>query len=223
MRVGARLLVLAVGLAIILGAGRPALAQTGPIEITRTDITKLNVLDASQWTVLGVRLGDTRDAALKTLQATKDIKVQEDPASGRIYVIEPPSSNIVVMGVKLIENQVTAINIVNNFGEWLQGDTKLLFKAFEDDSIRYKLLGREDNREVIHGGTKEAPAEDVIYSYFKEGIVLHSDGEEIRGWKTGGARAGDDPALSSEGAVAIRVPRCFSSRPGSACPAGFSF
>ena len=163
-----------IGLVFWPGFILPVAAQTATIEITRDDITKLNLLDASQWTVLGVRLGDTRDAALKTLQATKDIKVQEDPASGRIYVIEPPSSNIVVMGVKLSENQVTAINIVNNFGEWLQGDTKLLFKAFEDDSIRYKLLGREDNREIVHGGTKEAPVEDVIYSYFKEGIVLHA-------------------------------------------------
>jgi len=168
------LLVLAVGLAIILGAGWPAMAQTGPIEITRDDITKLNLLDASQWTVLGVRLGDTRDAALKTLQATKDIKVQEDPASGRIYLIEPPTGTSVVMIVKMVENQVTTISLVNTFGEWLQGDTKLLFKTFEDDSLRHKLLGREDNREIVRGGTKEAPAEDVIYNYFKEGIILHS-------------------------------------------------
>ena len=174
MRVGVRSLVLAVGLAIILGAGRPALAQTAPIEITRTDITKLNVLDASQWGVLGVRLGDTRDAALKTLQATKDVKVQEDLASGRIYVIEPPTGTSVVMIVKVVENQVTTISLVNTFGEWLQGDTKLLFKAFEDDSLRHKILGREDNREIVRGGTKDAPAEDVIYNYFKEGIILHS-------------------------------------------------
>jgi hypothetical protein len=163
-----------IGLVFWLGVSLPVAAQTAPIEVTRTDLTKLSSIDAGQLTVLGVRLGDTRDAALKTLQATKDVKIQEDPASGRIYVIEPPTSNIVVMGVKLVENQVTAVNIVNNFGEWLQGDTKLLFKAFEDDSIRFKLLGREDNREVVHAGTKEAPAEDVIYSYFKEGIVLHS-------------------------------------------------
>ena len=49
-----------------------------------------------------------------------------------------------------------------------------LFKAFEDDSLRHKFLGREDNREIVRGGTKEAPAEDVIYNYFKEGIILHS-------------------------------------------------
>jgi hypothetical protein len=174
-----------IGLIFWLGFILPVAAQTAPIEITRTDITKLSGFDASQWTVLGVRLGDTRDAALKTLQATKDIKVQEDPASGRIFVIESPNSNIVVMWVKLIENQVTAVNIVNTFGEWLQGDTKLLFKAFEDDSLRHKFLGREDNREVVRGGTKEAPAEDVIYNYFKEGIILHSgakrsaDGKQV--------------------------------------------
>ena len=158
------------GIVWVLGAS----AQTSPVEITRTDITKLNVLDASQWAVLGIRLGDTRDATLKTLRATKDVKVQEDPASGRIFVIEPPTGNSPVMVVKVVENQVTTINLVNTFGEWLQGDTKLLFKAFEDDSLRHKFLGREDNREVVRGGTKEAPAEDVIYNYFKEGIILHS-------------------------------------------------
>jgi hypothetical protein len=174
MRVAVRLLVLTVGLASMLGTVHTALAQTAPIEITRTDITKLNVLDASQWTALGIRLGDTRDTALKTLQATKDVKVQEDPVSGRIFVIEPPTGSSVVMVVKVAENQVTTISLVNTFGEWLQGDTKLLFKTFEDDSLRHKFLGREDNREVVRGGTKEAPAEDVIYSYFKEGIILHS-------------------------------------------------
>jgi len=185
MRVAVRLLVLTVGLASMLGTVRTALAQTAPIEITRTDITKLNVLDASQWAVLGIRLGDTRDAALKTLQATKDVKVQDDPVSGRIFVIEPPTGNSVVMVVKVVENQVTTISLVNAFGEWLQGDTKLLFRAFEDDSLRHKFLGREDNREVVRGGTQEAPAEDVIYNYFKEGIILHSgakrsaDGKQV--------------------------------------------
>ena len=185
MRVAVRLLVLTVGLASMLGTVRTALAQTAPIEITRTDITKLNVLDASQWAVLGIRLGDTRDATLKTLQATKDVKVQDDPVSGRIFVIEPPTGNSVVMVVKVVENQVTTISLVNTFGEWLQGDTKLLFRAFEDDSLRHKFLGREDNREIVRGGTKEAPAEDVIYNYFKEGIILHSgakrsaDGKQV--------------------------------------------
>lgn len=163
-----------IGLIFWLGFIPPVAAQTAPIEITRTDIAKLSGFDASQWTVLGVRLGDTRDAALKTLQATKDIKVQEDPVSGRIYVVEPPTGTSVVMVVKIVENQVTTISLVNTFGEWLQGDTKLLFRAFEDDSLRHKFLGREDNREIVRGGTKEAPAEDVIYNYFKEGIILHS-------------------------------------------------
>jgi hypothetical protein len=163
-----------IGLVFWLGFILPVAAQTAPIEITRTDITKLSGFDASQWTVLGVRLGDTRDAALKTLQATKDIKVQEDPVSGRIYVIEPPTGTRVAMIVTVVENQVTTISVLNSFGEWLQGDTKLLFRAFEDDSLRHKFLGREDNREVARGGTKEAPAEDVIYNYFKEGIILHS-------------------------------------------------
>jgi len=163
-----------IGLIFWLGFILPATAQTAPLEITRSDITKPNGFDASQWTVLGVRLGDTRDAALKTLQATKDVKIQEDPVSGRIFVIEPPTGTRVVMVVKIVENQVTTISLVNTFGEWLQGDTKLLFRAFEDDSLRHKFLGREDNREVVRGGTKEAPAEDVIYNYFKEGIILHS-------------------------------------------------
>lgn len=165
---------LAVGMVSVLGTVQAGLAQSEPIEITRADITKLNVLDASQWTVLGVRLGDTRDAALKTLQALKDVKTQEDPLAGRIYVVEPPTGTSVVMVVKVVENQVTTISVINTFGEWFQGDTKLFFKAFEDDSLRHKFLGREDNREVVRGGTKEAPTEDVIYNYFKEGIILHS-------------------------------------------------
>jgi hypothetical protein len=68
---------------------------------------------------------------------------------------------------------VTAINLIGGFSEWLQGDTRLLFRAFEDDSLRYKLLGREDQREAIAGGTKEAPIADVSYAYFKEGLLLH--------------------------------------------------
>ncbi|MGD0266474.1 MAG: hypothetical protein ABSD47_16200, partial [Candidatus Methylomirabilota bacterium] len=132
-------------------------AQSAPVELIRTDITKLKSLDSSQWTALGVRLGNSKEVALKTLQQTKDIKVQDDPASGRIFVSIPPPNSAVVMSVRITQGLVTAINLVGGFGEWLPGDTQLLFRAFEDDSLRYKLLGREDQREVVKGGTTEAP------------------------------------------------------------------
>ncbi|MFA5026646.1 MAG: hypothetical protein WC713_02125 [Candidatus Methylomirabilota bacterium] len=151
----------------------PAAAQQ-PVEITKTDITRQKSIDASQITVLGVRLGEAKDQALKTLQQIASVKVQEDQASGRIFVLAPPTGNSAVMSLKVVENQVTTINLVGGFGEWLQGDTRLLFRAFEDDSLRHKLLGREDAREVVRGGTKEAPAVDITYAYFKEGILLHS-------------------------------------------------
>jgi hypothetical protein len=179
-------------MAAIAGAliGSAAQAQSALAELTRTDITKLKTVDASQWTVLGIRLGDAKETALKTLQGLKDVKVQEDAASGRVFVITPLTGNVVVMSLKVVENQVTTINLVHidrvgGFGEWLQGDTKLLFRAFEDDSLRHKFLGREDTREVVRGGTKEAPAVDMTYAYFKEGIILHSstkvsaDGKQV--------------------------------------------
>jgi hypothetical protein len=162
-----------------------AWAQAVAAELTKTDITKLKVLDSSQWAVLSVRLGDLKETALRTLQRTGNIKVQDDPTSGRIFVIAPPTGNTVVMSVKITENQVTAINLVGGFGEWLQGDTRLLFRAFEDDSLRYKLLGREDQREAVRGGTTEAPIVDVTYAYFKEGLLLHytvkrsADGKQV--------------------------------------------
>ena len=154
-------------------------------ELTQTDITKLKSLESSQWAVLGVRLGDTKEVALRTLQRTGDVKVQDDPAAGRIFVSIPPPNSAVVMSVKVTEGQVTAINLVGGFGEWLQGDTRLLFRAFEDDSLRYKLLGREDQRDATRGGTKEVPTADVTYAYFKEGILLHyslrrsADGKQL--------------------------------------------
>ena len=151
-----------------------AAAQGSPIELTKTDVIALKTLDASQWSVLGVRLGDQKAAALSTLQALKEVKVQDETATGRIYVLAPPTGNTLVMSLKVVEGRITTINLVNNFGEWLQGDTKLLFKAFEDDSLRHKLLGREDRRDVAQGGTKEAPSADVSYHYDKEGIILHS-------------------------------------------------
>jgi hypothetical protein len=161
-------------LSVWVAVGVPAAwAQAPPLELIRTDVLKLKTIDSSQWMALGVRLGDSKDAALKTLQGTKDIKVQDDPASGRIFVIAPPNGNTVVMSVKVTQNMVTAINLIGGFSEWLQGDTRLLFRAFEDDSLRYKLLGREDQREAIAGGTKEAPTADVSYAYFKEGLLLH--------------------------------------------------
>ncbi len=161
-------------LGIWAGVGVPAAwAQAPPLELIRTDVLKLKTIDSGQWTALGVHLGDSKEAALKTLQGTKDIKVQDDPTSGRIFVIAPPSGTAVVMSVKTTQNMVTAINLIGGFSEWLQGDTRLLFRAFEDDSLRYKLLGREDQREAIAGGTKEAPTADVSYAYFKEGLLLH--------------------------------------------------
>jgi hypothetical protein len=154
-------------------------------ELTKADITKQKTIDAGQWAVLGVRLGDTKDNALKTLNAVSNVKVQEDAASNRIFVIAPPTGNTVVMSVKVVENQVTTINLVGGFGDWLQGDTKVLFRAFEDDSLRHKLVGREDTREVVRGGTKEAPTVDMTYAYFKEGLLLHysmkasADGKQV--------------------------------------------
>lgn len=160
-------LVLAV---VLVGIAVPALAQQ-PIEITKTDITKQKTIDASQITVLSVRLGDTKDQALKTLQKINTIKVQE-AGPGRIDVIYPATSNSVVMIVQAVEGMVTSINLLNAFGDWLVGDTKLLFRGFQNDSLRYKLIGREDNREMGRGGTKEEPAGSVAYAYYKEGIVL---------------------------------------------------
>lgn len=149
-----------------------ARAQNAPVDLIRTDITKLKVLDASQWSVLGVRLGESDEAALTTLRQSKDIQVQDDPAAGRIFVSIPPPNGAVVMSLKITENQVTAINLVGGFGEWLQGDTRLLFRAFEEDSLRYRFLGREDQRDAIQGGTKESPIFIVTYAYFKEGLLL---------------------------------------------------
>ncbi len=165
-------IVLAVGLWAWLGVPA-AWGQGAPVELTQADVTTLKTTDSSQWAVLGVRLGDSNEAALQTLQRTGNIKVQNDPASGRIFVIAPPTSNTAVMSLRITQNLVTAINLIGGFSEWLQGDTRLLFRAFEDDSIRHKLLGREDQREVVRGGTKDAPTADVTYAYFKEGILLH--------------------------------------------------
>jgi hypothetical protein len=157
-----------------LGLRLPAsLAQEAPVETTQVDITKLEARDSRHWAVLGVRLGDSKEVALRTLRERDNIRVQDDPASGRLFVSASPAGTPVLMSVKITENQVTAINLVGGFGEWLQGDTRLLFRAFDDDSLRYKLLGREDQREAVRGGTNEAPTVDVTYAYFKEGILLH--------------------------------------------------
>jgi hypothetical protein len=160
-------------------------AQGAPLELTKTDVTKLKTLESSQWAVLGVRLGDAKDVALQTLQRGGNIKVQDDPASGRIFVVAPPTGNTVVMSLKITEGLVTGISLLSGFGEWLQGDTRLLFRAFEDDSLRFKFLGREDQREAVQGGTKESPTLTVSYAYFKEGLFLiyavkrSADGKQV--------------------------------------------
>jgi hypothetical protein len=97
------------------------------------------------------------DEIVRILENAKDIKVQDDPAAGRIFVSIPPPNSAVVMSVKITQGLVTANNLVGGFGEWLPGDTQLLFRAFEEDSLRYKLLGREDQREVVKGGRPRRP------------------------------------------------------------------
>jgi hypothetical protein len=185
-------IVLRLGLAVVVVAGLCAgfrtptvQAQATSVELTQTDVTKLKTLESSQWAVLGVRLGDSKEVALQTLQRVGNIKVQDDPASGRIFVLAPPTGNTVVMSVRITQNLITAINLIGGFSEWLQGDARLLLRAFEDDSLRHKLLGREDQREAVRGGTNEAPTADVTYGYFKEGILLHfsvkrsADGKQL--------------------------------------------
>jgi len=172
LREWALAIVVAAGLCASFGVP-VAWAQGAPVEATRADITKLKPLDSSQWAALGVRLGDSKEGALRLLQQTGNIKVQDDPAAGRIFVYAPPTGKTPVMSLRITQNQVTAINMIGGFSEWLQGDTRLLFRSFDDDSLRHKLLGREDHREVVRGGTKEAPTADVSYAYYKEGILLH--------------------------------------------------
>jgi hypothetical protein len=175
-----------VGLAgILVGLGMATGAFAQAVEITKDDLTKQKSIDASQVSVLGVRLGTGKDQALAVLQRLSSIKVQDEAAAGRVYVISPADSKNVVMSLRVVENLVTTINLVGGFGEWLQGDTRLLFRAFEDDSLRHRFLGREDQREVVRGGTKEAPTMDVTYAYYKEGLLLHSsmrqspDGKQV--------------------------------------------
>jgi hypothetical protein len=67
---------------ILVGLTAGAVAQTTPVELIKADITKLKSLDSGRWTVLGARLGDSKETALKTLRGLSDIKVQDDPSSG---------------------------------------------------------------------------------------------------------------------------------------------
>lgn len=173
-------------LSILAGAVAvsPAVGQS-PIEVTKSDVTKEKTISAGLWSALGIRLGQSKDVALKTLQQITNITVQDEAAAGRIFVSSPAGGKNVVMSLKVVENQVTTINLVGGFGDWLQGDTKALFRAFEDDSLRHKLLGREDSREAVRGGSAEAPTLDVTYAYFKEGLLLHysarksADGKQL--------------------------------------------
>ena len=68
----------------------PACAQGAPVELTKTDVTKLKTLDASQWAVLSVRLGDPKDAALKTLQRMGNIKSKKTPPPAGSLSSRPP-------------------------------------------------------------------------------------------------------------------------------------
>ena len=140
-----------------------------PGEITETDITTLQ-LDSSQWTVWACAWATQRTPHSGSCRRRAISRIQEDSASGRLFVLVPPSDGRMVMSLKVTLGQVTAINLVGAFAEWLREDTQLLFRAFEDRSVRHKLLGREDHRETVRGGTSEAPTVDVTYAYFKEGV-----------------------------------------------------
>jgi hypothetical protein len=169
---------------LCLGYTGAAEAQSAPIEITKVDVLKQKAIDSSQWAALGIRLGDPKDAAMKTLARIASISVQDEAAAGRLLVFSPANSKTMVMSLKIVENQVTTLNLVGAFGDWMQGDTRLLFRTFHDDSLRYRLLGREDARNVAQGGTKEAPSADVSYSYYKEGIILHHSVRQAEGKTT---------------------------------------
>jgi len=177
----------AAALAGLLLLGAAALAQQ-PLEITKGDFTKQKSIDAAQLLVLGVRLGDGKEQALKTLQRVNNITVKEEAASGRVMIYSPAGSTTLVMSLKLVEGQVTAISLLTPFGEWLPGESRALFRAFEDDSLRHKLLGREDQRRVERGGSKEAPAERIEFAYYKEGLLLNLLVSRSADGKTGYAR-----------------------------------
>jgi hypothetical protein len=150
--------------------------STEPVEISKTDLTQLDKILATNLTVFGVALGDRAGNAEEKVRAA-GFRVESEAwtRSGQVggrFIRAFDGLNKEPFGFGEEDGIVTEIVLRSDIVPRLPGNSPKLFDAsiMEAESpLRLRLLGREDRRSA--SGTAITT---VTFSYDKEGIRLES-------------------------------------------------
>jgi hypothetical protein len=177
MRKDARFLVPSCGLAVAVLA-TVLTAQAPQLEVTQTDLTKIDKIRSVSLSLFGIALGDRTQAAEAKARAA-GFRLEEVDASRRSGQVSAgfirvfDSSDNEVFGIGDEGGTVTQLVLRSDLAPRLAGESSKLFEASimePESALRLRLLGREDNRTVEHpSGTYLTT---ITISYDKEGIRL---------------------------------------------------
>jgi hypothetical protein len=148
---------------------------TAPIEITKTDMTKIDKIRSVDLTVFGVALGDATDAAQEKVRAAalRPEVVALPKTNGGRFIRVFDSSQKEIFGITDEGGTVTGLTLRNDLAPRLPGESPKLFSASimePESALRLRLLGREDSRTVEH--PRGTSITEINISYDKEGIRL---------------------------------------------------
>lgn len=145
----------------VLGTGF-AIGQDTRIEITKIDITKIPYVKSTDISVLGIKLGDSKNKVLELIG--KPLREWE--------------CQIFYKGIEVFigdDKKVGAIALDSDFKDKLIGDTKILVTTdiSVNEELRYKLLGKEDKLEQIDESETILGRIIKIRYYYNKGMELH--------------------------------------------------
>jgi hypothetical protein len=142
------------------------------IELTKSDILKVEGLRSTRVSIFGVKLGDSIGETENKLSHALGVAFWHSGDMIRIGIEEEFKKNgpMQTHGIgtfKFLNGKVEEMSVNEGFVGWLIGDTRQLVESSSDSNIRRKLLGVEDLVETKFGKR---------FVYLKEGIVI---------WETG--------------------------------------
>lgn len=161
---------------VLFASGLAAQGIPASIEITTTDITKLERIRSTDLTLFGIAIGDTTEAAQGKVTAAgfRAELVEAPQADGNRFTRVFDGANKEIFGFTDDGGSVEGLTLRDQLSARLPGDSARLLHASimaAESPLRLRLLGREDSRTVERA--RGASITTIKISYDKEGIRLN--------------------------------------------------
>ena len=163
-----RLLLVATGLAAVLGASNPVGAE--PYELRKNDVMDPKGIKSPEVSLFGVKLGDAESKAYDLLVNEKIAGVKTEQEGTFMLLLDARKPTGPMAGVRLMDGKVDLIFINNRFAYKVRGIFRNVLNSESPDDIR-KLLGKEDcGDENVMG---------AVMNYAKQGVLINYLGKDV--------------------------------------------